>query len=152
MWSNNMSLANPPWVLCVLFSSRYVCTCRSCSLLFARAGACQTWEPRARVPGLTPIPYVLASKLTPEEGTDDSSANSEIFNSSVPADFPALSTAVTEHWAKGKLESAAGSVKGGWISLLKKRGTPRLPCNWKNNCSYWFFSTYSWERIACYYP
>jgi len=54
-------------------------------------------EPCAPVPGWTPIPYVLASKLTPEVGTDDSSENSEIFNSSVPTDFPALSTAVTEH-------------------------------------------------------
>ena len=53
-------------------------------------------EPRDPVPGPVPIPYVLASKPTPNTGTDDSSENSEMFNSSVPGDFPAVSAEGTE--------------------------------------------------------
>lgn len=78
----------PPPRWCVL-------TCSACSLVPAQAVHVGR-EPCAPVPGPAPNQYVLASKPTPHAGTDDSSKSSEIFNSSVPRDFPAPGAEGTE--------------------------------------------------------
>lgn len=69
--------------------------CSACALVPARAVHVGR-EPCAPVPGPAPNQYVLASKPTPHSGTDDSSKSSQIFNSSVPRDFPAAGAEGTE--------------------------------------------------------